>query len=114
MTDADMDRRRFIDRLEEHGEDQVRMMLQTGAWPQSLIPVVMEWLKEKRQEADRLSATSQAEMASAASRAAIAAERAADAAEEQARIAKHALITAIAATIIAAVALIASIVSLGF
>jgi uncharacterized protein (DUF1697 family) len=95
--------------LEKHGAAQVRTLIQSGNWPTNLTPIALEWLKEKDQEAERLTAASQSEMADAASRAATAAERAAAAAEAQARTARHALITAIAATLIAAIALIVSI-----
>jgi hypothetical protein len=95
--------------LDEKGEPQVRILMQSGGLPTHLNPIALEWLKEKNQETERLSAASQAEMGSAALRAATAAERAAEAAESQARTARHALITAIAATVIAAIALIVSI-----
>ena len=95
--------------LAKHGAAQVRTLMQTGGWPTHLNLIALEWLKEKDQEVERLTTSSQAEMAATASRAATAAERAAAAAEAQARTAKHALITAIAATIIAAIALIVSI-----
>ncbi len=80
--------------LEKHGVEQVKILMHTGGWPHNLNPIALEWLKEKNQEAEHLTASSQAEMAETASRAAIAAERAAiaseraaSAAEEQARAA---------------------------
>jgi hypothetical protein len=59
--------------------------MQTGNWSTHLNTIALEWLKEKDQEAERLTSASQAEMAATASRAATAAERPAAAADSQAR-----------------------------
>lgn len=109
MSADDENRSVIRAQLEKHGVNQVRLLMQSGNWATQLNQIALEWLKEKDQEAERLTAASQADMAAAASRAAVAAERAATAAEAQARTAKHALITAIAATVIAAIALAVSI-----
>ena len=109
MTDAN---REEIIRceLEKIGVPQVRALIAANHYHNmGTLAFAVKWLAEKGQEADRLTAASQAEMAATASRAATAAERAAAAAEAQARTAKHALITAIAATVIAAIALAVSI-----
>jgi hypothetical protein len=95
--------------MENKGSAQVRTLMQAGIWPAQHMHIALEWLKEKDQEAERLTTASNAEMAATASRAASAAERAVAAAEEQARTAKHALITAVVATAIAAIALMVSI-----
>src|SRR5271168_3550612 len=91
--------------LEQLGAEQVRYRLSTEMMNAPTIPIAIEWLAEKDQEASRLAAASQAEQAAAASRAAAAAERAAAAAEEQARVAQRALTTARIANAIAIVAL---------
>lgn len=92
--------------FEKIGVPQVRALIAANHYHNmGTLALAVKWLAEKDQEADRLTASSHAEMA------ATAAERAAAAAEAQARTAKHALITAIAATVIAAIALIISIIA---
>ncbi len=98
--------------MEAKGPAQVRLLMQSGGWPPHLSKITVDWLREKDQEAERLTASCNAEMAATASRAASAAERAASAAEEQAKTARQALTTAIVATAIAAIALIVSIYGL--
>ena len=98
--------------FEKIGVPQVRALIAANHYHNmGTLALAVKWLAEKDHEADRLTASSHAEMAATASRAATAAERAAAAAEAQARTAKHALITAIAATVIAAIALIISIIA---
>jgi len=105
------DKARMRLQFENLGVEQVRTLMMSGGLVTQHNVTALEWLAEKDQEASRLTAASQAEMAATASRAVAAAERAATAAEAQARTAKQALTTAIIATAIAAVALIMSIIA---
>jgi hypothetical protein len=102
---------RIIARFEEMGPKQVQTLMLSGGIVTQNYPLAMQWLAEKDQEAARLTAASQIEMAATASRAVAAAERAATAAETQARTAKQALTTAIIATATAVIALIMSIIA---
>ena len=52
--------------MEEMGENQVRLRIQGGSWPSHLTTVAVDWLKQKDQEAQRRSDSSQAEQASIA------------------------------------------------
>jgi hypothetical protein len=99
----------WLNRFDEFGEFYVRHHVNTNGFSLPIHQAAIKWLAQREAEAARLTESSQADMAAAASRAATAAERAASAAEAQARTARHALITAIAATVIAAIALIVSI-----
>jgi len=110
-------RKGIITQLEKHGVSQVKTLIAAGRWPDNFMPVTLDWLKSKDDEAASFQNASNLEMASAASRAATAAERAATAAEaqavsasEQARIAHKALMTARIAAAIGAIALICSII----
>lgn len=87
MTD-DLDGDRFIARLEELGEDQVRLLLSNGGLPQPLQLAAIKWLAKKSQESEvsreatRSEQAEAARLASAAAvRAAAASERSSDAAE---------------------------------
>lgn len=107
--DIEAQRQAIRKQMEQYGAGVLRTMLESGQWPSALNHYAWDWLKEKDQEAERLTADSQAGMAATASRAAAAAERAAAAAESQADTASRALNWAKIANAIAAVAVTISI-----
>jgi hypothetical protein len=109
----------IIARLEELGENQVKLLMSTGGLPTGWQPVIIEWLRTKDQEATRLRDASQSEQieiarsaSRAAERAAAAAERASAAAERQATAAERANTRATIALVIAIVSIIATAVSI--
>jgi hypothetical protein len=106
----------IIERMEQLGPAQVRLLVSSGGLPSGWEVHAVEWLAKKDQEERRLIASSQAEQieiarsaSKAAERAAVAAERASDAAERQAKAAERANKRATIALIIAVISVIATI-----
>ena len=108
-----------IQRLEELGSNQVRLMMQSGALPTQWTNVAVDWLAQKDQEEIRRNDASQSEQieiarlaSSAAERAAVAAERASKAAERQADAAERANKRANIALVIATISIMATIIGM--
>jgi septal ring factor EnvC (AmiA/AmiB activator) len=106
----------IIDRLEQLGPNQVRLLVSNGGLPTSWNVRIAEWLAIKDQEERRLIASSQSEQmdiaraaSAAAERAAAAAERASVAAERKAVAAERANTRATIALAIAIISIIATV-----
>jgi hypothetical protein len=50
----------IIAKMEEYGEQQMRLLMASGGWPTQLNPVALRWLSKKEQESRRLNEASQA------------------------------------------------------
>ncbi len=57
---VDADAAAIVRQLEEKGEAQVRLMMQTGAFPQHLNQIALNWLREKDHQRESLVGASRA------------------------------------------------------
>jgi hypothetical protein len=104
--------KQIIERMEQLGPAQVRLLVASGNLPSGWEVHAVEWLAKKDQEERAVIASSQAEQIEIARSASKAAERASDAAERQAAAAERANRRATIALIIAVISVIATIVGM--